>query len=470
MDAKLHIQNLVDLLHACLLLGELDRARRAWAILIRCREVDWKERWYWGLALFSSTEPNDSDPTQTQSRPFSQELTYRAAQDEGRDAERWLRTLRVSAKEADRPALLHALVLHLIKHSRYRDALDELETYLTSYPYLLSSSLHTYAGLLSFYLSYPESARHTAHVSPSQAHQERTPPRTLSPSSSRSPSAAPPASDRGRPRAPTNPILLAQARAWFVQALELDPEIQVAKEFIKMIDAPYEEAISDDGLMEMDEDDEDKSDGNKSDQDKSDDQDSTQSSHSSPSTVSVDGAFDEDDVEVEQEDEDEGMGYAESSTTDTEGGTTVDPLANDAVLVDFVGLALDSGLFIGVEKKSLPSPEEYEEPGENTLEPVSRLEPRWAWAYDDRGRFPDPETDPETETETDAGMSLRCRSRPDVDLRREMDVGSIAIAGSVSLRLPISGRIERGREFCRACCGLSPRPSPTPYLCIEGEG
>jgi hypothetical protein len=161
---------------------------------------------------------------------------------------------------------------------------------------------------------------------------------------------------------------------------------------------------------------------------------------------------------------------AESSTTDTEGGTTVDPLANDAVLVDFVGLALDSGLFIGVEKKSLPSPEEYEEPGENTLEPVSRLEPRWAWANDDRGRFPDPETDPETETETDAGMSLRCRSRPDVDLRREMDVGSIAIAGSVSLRLPISGRIERGREFCRAGCGLSPRPSPTPYLCIEGEG
>jgi hypothetical protein len=146
------------------------------------------------------------------------------------------------------------------------------------------------------------------------------------------------------------------------------------------------------------------------------------------------------------------------SSSITDGGTTVDPpLAKDAVLVDFVGLALDSGLFIGVEKKSLPSPDEYEELGENTLGfvLVLRLEPRWAWAYDDKGRFPDPgpgpdpdtdlETDPETETE--AGMSLRCRSRPDADLRREMDVGSIAIAGSVSLRLPISGRIERGREF-----------------------
>ncbi|GFZ48191.1 hypothetical protein JCM24511_05939 [Saitozyma sp. JCM 24511] len=103
-------------------------------------------------------------------------------------------------------------------------------------------------------------------------------------------------------------MLSAQARAWFVQALELDPEVQVAKEFIKMIDAPHEEAISDDGLMEMDEDDEDKSDGNKSDEDKLAGQDSSHSSHSSRSTVQVDGAFDEDDVEVEDEDEDEGMG------------------------------------------------------------------------------------------------------------------------------------------------------------------
>lgn len=30
-----YIQNLVDLLHACILRRELDRARRAWAILVR---------------------------------------------------------------------------------------------------------------------------------------------------------------------------------------------------------------------------------------------------------------------------------------------------------------------------------------------------------------------------------------------------------------------------------------------------
>jgi RNA polymerase I-specific transcription initiation factor RRN11 len=61
---------------------------------------------------------------------------------EGREVERWLKGVRVSAKEVDvsfspylcmqadsqKPSLLHALVLHLIKHERFRQALDELET------------------------------------------------------------------------------------------------------------------------------------------------------------------------------------------------------------------------------------------------------------------------------------------------------------------------------------------------------
>ena len=31
---KIYIQNLTDLLHVCLLRGELERAKRAWAILV----------------------------------------------------------------------------------------------------------------------------------------------------------------------------------------------------------------------------------------------------------------------------------------------------------------------------------------------------------------------------------------------------------------------------------------------------
>jgi RNA polymerase I-specific transcription initiation factor RRN11 len=64
---------------------------------------------------------------------------------EGREVERWLKGVRVSAREVDvssfspliisaypqKPSLLHALVLHLIKHERFRHALDELETYVS---------------------------------------------------------------------------------------------------------------------------------------------------------------------------------------------------------------------------------------------------------------------------------------------------------------------------------------------------
>lgn len=49
--------------------------------------------------------------------------------------------------------------MHYIRTNQYRLALDELDTYLTSYPYILSGPLHSYAGLLCFYLAQPESAR-----------------------------------------------------------------------------------------------------------------------------------------------------------------------------------------------------------------------------------------------------------------------------------------------------------------------
>jgi hypothetical protein len=51
---KIYIQHLVDILHSCLSKGDHTRARRAWAILIRCREVDWYERWRWGLAVLQA--------------------------------------------------------------------------------------------------------------------------------------------------------------------------------------------------------------------------------------------------------------------------------------------------------------------------------------------------------------------------------------------------------------------------------
>ncbi|WVQ85865.1 hypothetical protein IAT38_008033 [Cryptococcus sp. DSM 104549] len=225
-----YIHHLTDLLHACLLRGDIPRARRAWAILIRCREVDWKSRWYWGL-LFLSTAGVEDEPEESLA-------TMQASQPDGeaRQVERWLGTLRVSARPEDQPSILHALVLHLIKQARYRQALDELETYLYSYPYLLSAPLHTYAGLLAFYLAQPlaaqtplheRNARHASSVSALAAGSEDD---------------ARLASDLG----PANPAMLRQARGWFAKALEIDKEDEVSKEFIRLIDNPNADEESDD--------------------------------------------------------------------------------------------------------------------------------------------------------------------------------------------------------------------------------
>lgn len=125
------------------------------------------------------------------------------------DVERWLRSLRISAKEPEvshgsrvppgaalmsqKPALLHALVIHLIKQDRHREALDELDTYLLSYPYILSAPLHVYAGMLAFYLAQREGGQEP------------------------------------------DARFLAQARGWFEKALSIDEGDQVAEEYLAMV-------------------------------------------------------------------------------------------------------------------------------------------------------------------------------------------------------------------------------------------
>ena len=99
---KAYIQNLTELLHVCLLRGELDRAKRAWSILvrrphtwlglrliarqIRCREIDWRSRWNWGLLIVSHA---------------TEQLANSPEASEGRDVEKWLKALRLSAPEAE---------------------------------------------------------------------------------------------------------------------------------------------------------------------------------------------------------------------------------------------------------------------------------------------------------------------------------------------------------------------------------
>jgi len=57
----------------------------------------------------------------------------------------------------DREAILKELVFRLIRAGKCREALDELELYLPSFPYQDNPTLHIYAGLASLYLAQPAS-------------------------------------------------------------------------------------------------------------------------------------------------------------------------------------------------------------------------------------------------------------------------------------------------------------------------
>ncbi|KIL70210.1 hypothetical protein M378DRAFT_156290, partial [Amanita muscaria Koide BX008] len=48
---KVHIRRLYDVLQLCIQRQDYARAKRAWAILVRCKEVRWKSLWTIGLLL-----------------------------------------------------------------------------------------------------------------------------------------------------------------------------------------------------------------------------------------------------------------------------------------------------------------------------------------------------------------------------------------------------------------------------------
>ena len=112
--------------------------------------------------------------------------------------------------------------------------------YLTSYPYLLSGPLHTYAGLLSFYLAQPPSTL-AKNASTSTASKSRTQVGEAQAAEMDSAHSVSSRSDisvvrpPSRVMEPPNPILIRQARAYFVKALAIDETDVVAGEFIENV-------------------------------------------------------------------------------------------------------------------------------------------------------------------------------------------------------------------------------------------
>ncbi|KAH9844087.1 uncharacterized protein C8Q71DRAFT_29459 [Rhodofomes roseus] len=134
---KVHIRRLIDILQLSLQRQDYDRARRAWTILIRCKEINWKDMWKTAIALLA--DAGDDDLEENDQRIAFLSVVIRQHPDE-------------------REMILKELVLRLIQTGKYRRALDELDLYLPLFPFHDNPVMHTYAGLLALYLSQPAQA------------------------------------------------------------------------------------------------------------------------------------------------------------------------------------------------------------------------------------------------------------------------------------------------------------------------
>ncbi|KIK44257.1 hypothetical protein CY34DRAFT_802868 [Suillus luteus UH-Slu-Lm8-n1] len=130
---QIQLQRLYDIVNLCVQRDDLPRARRAWSILARCKEINWKAMWRLGITLL------ESDVRVTESNPHKIDF---------------LRTMLLQLQE-ERERILAELVQHYILAGRYRDALDELEFYLPSFPYRDNAVLYVYAGLLCIFIAQP---------------------------------------------------------------------------------------------------------------------------------------------------------------------------------------------------------------------------------------------------------------------------------------------------------------------------
>ncbi|KIP10670.1 hypothetical protein PHLGIDRAFT_22116 [Phlebiopsis gigantea 11061_1 CR5-6] len=134
---RVHIRRLYDILELSIHRNELPRARNAWSILVRCKEINWKIMWKTGASLVATDDDDKAAST--------------------RNKVEYLTTMMLQFPEA-RESIIQEMILHLITTHRYRRALDELELYLPSPPFQENSVLHTYAGLICLYVAQPQVA------------------------------------------------------------------------------------------------------------------------------------------------------------------------------------------------------------------------------------------------------------------------------------------------------------------------
>jgi RNA polymerase I-specific transcription initiation factor RRN11 len=102
---KTHIRRLYDVFQICLHRRDIERAKRAWAILARCPEIHWKTMWATALSVLSVKD--DLEQSYEQKIEFLREMML--------------------LQPANKRHILTELVSLLVLSGRSREALDHLE-------------------------------------------------------------------------------------------------------------------------------------------------------------------------------------------------------------------------------------------------------------------------------------------------------------------------------------------------------
>ncbi|EIN10849.1 hypothetical protein PUNSTDRAFT_100676 [Punctularia strigosozonata HHB-11173 SS5] len=129
---RTHIRRLYDILQLSIQRNHLDRARRAWAILIRCKEFDWKTMWMIALHICDHQEDMINDQCA--------------------NAIALLKSM-MRQNPNIRETILREIIVRQIRSGQHRTALNDLEFYLPSFPFHDNAVLHLYAGMLALYLA-----------------------------------------------------------------------------------------------------------------------------------------------------------------------------------------------------------------------------------------------------------------------------------------------------------------------------
>lgn len=183
-----HIRRLFDILHFCIHREDWDRAKRAWAILVRCKEVDWKMMWRTSLLLLDEggLSPPKNQTYEDRARFLS--IMMRQQPDEVRmyagleahSSSHHGTHLSVARVHPERARAVPDTLWDAQTsyggtgpvRQRARTSCSSMLTavvffsrYLPSYPYQDNPVLHTYAGLITLYVAQP-----SGDISEEQSH------------------------------------------------------------------------------------------------------------------------------------------------------------------------------------------------------------------------------------------------------------------------------------------------------------